>query len=574
MSLQGPHLDQRGHRPHVILFCAIVLLFAQGCAVKGTGGATAVSDSGEIQRLGERMYREGILPDGSPLQGMIRGDVAVDGTVFSCSSCHGRGGLGSVEGVVVSPPVNGTSLFNPGYLYKDYIKNVISRNKGVVRTVAQPIRSAYTDASLSEAIRFGVNADGRELLPVMPRYDMTDRDMAVLAAYLHTLSSAYSPGVTETSLHLATIVTDDVSADDRQAMLEPIEMMVAINQQSKTQQKLPQFAKMFRMLDRVFFRDISLSVWELKGPPDTWRRQLEEYDRREPAFAVLGGISGQSWQPIHEFCESQRIPCLFPITDLPVVSDSSWYTFYASKGYFQEGETAARFMAGRERSLSDAKVLQVVGEGPESEALAAGFNEAWSEGGATAPVTVRIEKGRRLSAGELMTLLRQHGPATLVLWAGPEAVTALEEAARSMELPETYVSSRSLGDAVQTLPEGIRERTFITYPFRMPEEEKVFAVYADVLALGRRSHRDTKRIATRAFSMVHMFLLGLKELRLDFYRDNLIDLISMQPDQYLPDFERYSFGLGQRYASKGCYIVQLSKGPDPRLLRKSDWIVF
>ncbi len=556
-----------------IIACVLVFASAKGhAAEKGSVVLTGL-DAADIQRLGQRMYREGLLPDGSSLRGTIRGDVPVDSTVFSCSNCHGQSGLGTIEGQVASPPVNGKGLFNPRYLYKDYIKNVISQSKGVPRT-AQPIRSAYTDESLGNAIRGGVNPDGRELLPIMPRYDLADRDIRVLTSYLRSLSSEYSPGATDTTLHLATIITDDVSAADREAMLAPLETMVTINQQTKTQQKLPQFAKMFRMLDRVYFRDITLAKWELKGPSETWRVQLEEYYRRGPVFAILGGISGGSWRPIHDFCEERRIPCLFPITDLPVISETSWYTFYASKGFYQEGETAARFLAGKEALPTGGKVLQIVRSGREPEALASGFNDAWKEVGAGVLETVQLAPDQLLSARELKALLQQHQPATVVLWAGPDVIATLKAVAAEPVLPDFIVSSRYLGKATVTIPDEVREKTFITYPYRLPEDEKIFAGYANVLSSGRQKHKDEKRITSRSFSMVHMFLQGLKELRLDFYRDTLIDVISMRPDQYLPDFERYSFGLGQRYASKGCYIVQLSKGPNAHLVKKSDWVVF
>jgi hypothetical protein len=58
-----------------------------------------------------------------------------------------------------------------------------------------------------------------------------------------------------------------------------------------------------------------------------------------------------------------------------------------------------------------------------------------------------------------------------------------------------------------------------------------------------------------------------------FYRDHLLDRISMLPDQSLPDYERLSFGPGQRYASKGCYIMQLTTGADPELVKRSDWVI-
>ena len=77
-------------------------------------------------------------------------------------------------------------------------------------------------------------------------------------------------------------------------------------------------------------RRISLSPWVLKGAPDTWRAQLEEYYRKEPVFALIGGITTGEWGPIHKFCEDNQIPCIFPYTDFPVISDTDWYTLLTS----------------------------------------------------------------------------------------------------------------------------------------------------------------------------------------------------------------------------------------------------
>jgi hypothetical protein len=556
------------------MLCASLMLISNAQAADTAGTPRIDLDTSEIHRLGERMYRDGLLSDGTTLRGYVRGDVPVDSTMFSCSNCHTRSGIGSMEGQVFSPPVNGISLYNPRYLYKDYIKNVMSRKKGVTRTSAQPLRPAYTDETLAAALRGGISSNGKELLPVMPRYALDDREMQILISYLKTLSSKPSPGVTDKSIHFATIVTDDVSNEDREAMLDSLRTLVTINQQTVTQRKLPQFAKMFRMLGDVYFRNITIATWELKGPPGTWRAQLEEYNRTEPAFAILGGISWESWQPIHDFCEAQQIPCLFPITDLPVISSTSWYTFYASKGYYQEGDTAARYLIGKEAPASGKRVLQIVRSGKEGEALAAGFNDAWVEAGNGRLETVKLPPDQPLGGDEITALIKRHQPTSIVLWGGPETIAALETVAADTPLPDFFVSSRFLGKAMYAIPEALRERAYITYPYRLPEMEKNFEGYGGLLRLGTKQHKDEKRIASRTFSMVHIFLLGLEELKLDFYRDNLLDVISMKPDQILPDYERYSFGPGQRYASKGCYIVQLGTGPQPKLLKRTDWVVF
>ena len=65
----------------------------------------------------------------------------------------------------------------------------------------------------------------------------------------------------------------------------------------------------------------------------------------------------------------------------------------------------------------------------------------------------------------------------------------------------------------------------------------------------------------------------LPEMKERFYGDYLFDLIAMFKDLEVPLYERMSFGPGQRYASKGCYVVQLGKGNKPVLIKKSDWLI-
>ncbi len=67
--------------------------------------------------------------------------------------------------------------------------------------------------------------------------------------------------------------------------------------------------------------------------------------------------------------------------------------------------------------------------------------------------------------------------------------------------------------------------------------------------------------------------MAIERMKGNYYRDNFLDVIDCIMDLDVPLYERVSFGPGQRYASKGCYIVQLSKGEKPVLIKKSNWVI-
>jgi hypothetical protein len=266
----------------VATFCIMVLLLSVWPQYSYAEPAKPPFTPGEMLRLGERMYREGILPSGEPMQAYVKGDLPIPGTAFSCVSCHLRSGLGSVEGGVFTPPTNGNKLFQPfQVLFKGLEQKYFP---------LPPRRPAYTNETLAEVIRSGTTPTGAVLNDVMPRYLLEDGDMALLLHYLKELSSNYSPGVSAAALHFATVITDEVSPENRDAMLAPLEQYIANkNNQAKAYKmqgnRSRQMAENMLVSKELATRSMTLSRWVLKGPPSTWRKQLEEYNRREPAFA-------------------------------------------------------------------------------------------------------------------------------------------------------------------------------------------------------------------------------------------------------------------------------------------------
>jgi hypothetical protein len=567
-------LECRCHGLVTLVACAVILLVLNRPSA-ALEGETLVSGTGlpaqEVLRLGEQMYRKGLLPSGEPLQAIVKGDIAVDGTAFSCESCHLRSGLGSYEGGIITLPTNGSNLFKPLYDGPELTPAERAANARYIK--ATPRRPAYTDTSLAVALRGGINPAGQMLNHVMPRYRLQDRDMAILVFYLKSLSSELSPGVTETTLRFATIITEDVSPEDRNAMLEPLEnYIIARNNQAEIHATRARYGGSLAESMDLSYRRLSLARWELKGPKETWRRQLEEYNRSEPVFALIGGITTGDWKPIHEFSEAHHIPCLFPITDFPVISESDWYTLYLSKGLFQEGEAAARSLARLEQ-LSQKVVVQIFQNSLAGRTLSAGFQETWHELDQRSPLNVMLKAGETLTADFLQQLIAKEHPAVVLLWTGPEALPALEVVAATANRPEAvFISAGQLKENLWDMPENVRDVTYITYPYRLAQDEKKYKAFIEPLLKNKKIQNPERRITARTYSLVRVLTQALMHMRRNFYRDNFLDVISMLPDLVYPVYERLSFGPGQRYASKGCYIVQLSKGPKPELIKKSDWV--
>jgi len=541
------------------------------------GGAASAGDLSpeEILRQGERMYREGILPSGKPMQAYVSGDIPMEGTSFTCISCHLRSGIGSFEANVATPPTTGLHLYLPRKRTIEGFEHVPSYHKYATYF---PPRPAYTDETLGDLIRSGDDPTGRSVLKVMPRYDIDDDDMAILIAYLKTLSPELSPGISKEEIKFATVIGPGVDQVASDSMLVPLEFQVSRkNAQAKTYKNNDRLARMaFNMIGPdLGAKSFSLAKWVLKGPPETWRAQLEEYYRAEPPFALLGGIVNGDWAPIHSFCEDHRLPDLFPITDYPAISDSDWYTLYFSRGIRQEGEAAARYLHGMYDLFSGRNIVQVVRDNREGQALAIGFREAWAKTGHPAPLEVVLKDGEELTPERLRKIASTKNPAALVVWDDDKSLPALASLGDLKEDKPgiVMVSGSFLGQSFWHIPEQARKLIYLTYPYRLPQDEARFDTNIKSILVGKPMADYDQTIIRRSYITGEVLNRALVKMRDQYYRDYLLDVIGMMANAVYPLYEGMTFGPGQRYTVKGCYIVQLGPGEKPQLERRSEWVI-
>jgi len=528
----------------------------------------------EAMRLGEKMYREGLLPSGESMQATVKGDVPVDGKMFTCVSCHLRSGFGTSEGRVRTPPIDGTRLYSPVSKFRE----VLLVGPAAESMGGDLFRPAYTDETLAACIEGGVDPANRQLDSIMPLYPLGKQEMAIMVYYLKNLSVGLQPGVTATTIHFATVITEEVPKEAREAMLVPLQ----------------NFIKNFRVPERMErtirvksqrqeggagrgLRTLSLSVWELKGPTETWRGQLEEYYRKEPVFALLGGISTKEWAPVHRFCEELKIPALFPLTDLPVISATDWYTVYLSKGLYQEGVAAARYLHAKADQAKGQEIVQVYRDEPAGAALAKAFRETWESLGHTPPEAVVVAGDEPVSPELWSKIDQMHKQAVVLLWLNDRDFPDLALLAKDQPRPGLVMASYGmLGQKVYSLPESERATLYLTYPYGLPDESNGgYRLQIGTSVEGRPVPISQREQALKMNTLIQTIPSVLSRLRTFVYREYLLELIEATPDLVsgLNLYSRQSFGQGQRYASKGCYVVQLGAGAKPSLIKRSEWVI-
>lgn len=492
------------------------------------GGLIACSPQVDPKiEAGRLLFQEGRRADGSIVTGKAYGDVALNGRQVSCSSCHGRSGMGAAETGTRTPPITSPMLFNPAL-----------RPKGPI----------YADATLALALRSGLDSGGEKLSPLMPRFDLSDQDVAALSAYLHTLSAEPPPGVGADEVEVATAFSDEVPAALRESVVQVIQALLNDHDADTRNRTGRNVSRLEGGRTRKEFRTWNLSTWILTGAPKTWPGQLQAHQAERPVFAMVGGRSTTTWAPVHGFCEAQHMPCLFPSVERSSVKDGDFYTLYFSDGLGVEARVMAAELL---RAGAQATVVQVVGAGDAAAHEAAELLAAKvRDGGGTSQV---LEPGDAALGPALATA------SAVVGWLSPSALEAV---------PAPPAGSYATLSGERLGPD------WANAPLRWEGAHRVGARTAssapDVGLLRFRAWAGKRGIAVvdeqiqaEAWFATMALLDGMEHIAVHPGRDYLLDTLDHATGMtaLLPGYPQGELGPGQRILSKGAWVVDPGTSP-------------
>jgi hypothetical protein len=525
---------------------------------------------------GERIYREGRLASGAPVRAERFGGM-VHGADAACVNCHRRSGLGSYEGTVLVPPIIGP------YLFRERAANAQDLALPHVRGFT-PNPYAYTDETLAIAIRKGVAGDGHVMNALMPRYALDDAALEELIAYLKTLSAGPFPGVSDQVLEIATIVTSDAEPSEREAMLKVIEEYFRARNAAVASRIQGGVQAAADAAEYRAARHWHLQVWELSGRPVTWEGQLQRRQSIDPVFAVVSGLGKTTWAPVQSFCERNRLPCVFPNIDSPPASGTDYYSIYFSRGVLLEADILLKELSARSAAGGPTgRIVQVFRSGDIGADAAGAFTRSaqasqlavvnrflppWSSAPAdhAAPAATRVRSELK---GALAGLRPQD---TVVLWLRPPDISSLGNDVPSAQV---YLSGSMANLEDAPLPAAWRDAVRMAYPYDPPDRRRVRENFPHAWFHQRGIPLTADRVQSNTY-LACSIVADVFDSMLDSYvPDFLIERLEMMVGNQLSTgfFPRLSLATGQRFASKGGYIVKFDPRDHVRLEVEGDWVV-
>jgi mono/diheme cytochrome c family protein len=563
--------------------------------------------SNEIE-LGRRIYQEGLLPSGAPLSGVRNGGSEVSGTAAACATCHRRSGMGSVEGDLQVPPITGKALFGEG---GKVIVNMDPRSGKAWNQKHDP----YTEETLAKAVQKGVNNGGRDMSTAMPRYALGEPEMKALSAYLRQLSKEWSPGVTADAIRFATVITPDVAPERKQALLDMMRAAFVQKNASTVSGHQPGGRRhMVTGAEMVLGteRRWQLDVWELQGAPETWAAQLDDHYRRQPVFALVSGLSTGTWEPVHDFCEREHVPCWFPSVDLPPATQGAFYPVYFSEGVTLEAEVLARHLRAT-NARHPRRLIQVYRDDLVGRSAAQALSRALAGSG------IKVE-GRPLDEASPKAL--RHVVADIrardavMFWLRPADLRMLGDV--TPPAGTIYFSARLAEDEDAAFSPRWKRAAHLVYPYELPQQREASLAYFHQWLKLRDLPLVDEPMQSEVYFSLNFLTDTLAEMLDNLYRDYLMEraesMISRRENSKAEEeawardslrqparnalirasvgasaigaavsmsgkregttiYPRLSLGPTQRIASKGGYIVRFANNGSDDLVAETGWIV-
>jgi len=531
-----------------VLFWA-ALAFAVSCVLLPNGASVAQvqeqrATSAErglspAERRGKAIYLRGESPSGKEITAMV-GDMDLPASTLTCAGCHGLRGEGKTEGGVTAGDLTWADLVKPyGHTHPTGRKHGPFNEKLFTRSLVQ-----------------GLDPAGNEMAVAMPRYQMSDEDMADLIAYLERIESDRDPGLTATSVRVGTILPKQGALSDIGAAMKDVLTAYFANVNDR---------------GGIYNRSIELQTIETGSDAAATAANVRTLVENGQLFAMVSGLSAGADKELAALAQETEIPFMGPLTLLPQTGfHSNRNVFYLLPGTTEQARALVNFAANKPE-LQKRRLVIVHSQNELALAAAEAIEDQARKKGWT--ITRKSYSGKLADATGIAATLKGEGTdAVFFLGAGGEEAVFINAAAAVNWTPNVFLLGALAGrELVQSVPLSFKDHVFLSFP-TVPGDVTPEGM-AELRALQEKYKFATRHVASQlmAFAAAKIFTEALKRAGRDLGREKLVTALEGLYEYETGVTPSITFGPNRRVGAMGGYVVSIDPAKK-EFVSASGWI--
>lgn len=495
------------------------------------------------EERGRQIYFDGTSPSGAPIIAYFGKDyLEVPGESATCTSCHGYDGLGRTESGVI--PSNVTWQ----HLMKSY---------GHVHPDGQ-FHGAFTEESLKSYMRDGLYPGGVLGDPSMPVYEISDRDLDDLLAYMKRLGIHPDPGISPNIVRVGTIIPSEGAT-------APIGEVLSATAQAS-------FADT-RGRGGIYGRVPELVV-EKHAPGQDLKTALRRLVEEKQVFALLNTFTPGQERELESLAEEFRIPLIAPFA--PAHADDQQlrrYRFHLHGGLREQALGLARY-ALKKLDVKDPRVAILNPARNELEDVAASVEDACRAGGWQRILRISHLPGTFDAQATVDRLKGERVDVVLFLGAEGEAESFLQVAEARKFIPSFLMPGFLLGKGISRVPSSFSGKISLAFP-TLPEDRKEWGLAEFSGVMGRQGVTvNNPSVQLTAFTGARVFLEGLRRAGRDLSRERFVETLEGMFEYDTGLAQPVTFNKNRRIGTLGTHVVTVDplKAGTDEFIKPQGWI--
>jgi ABC-type branched-subunit amino acid transport system substrate-binding protein len=510
---------------------SLILAVGLACSLALVAGAqipaTAQDPLTAVERRGKQIYLQGKSPSGKDILAYLGDDsMELPGSAMACANCHGFDGQGKPEGGITPSNLSWEVLSKPyGLAHADGRKH-----------------PAYTERGLQLAITRGLDPGGNKLQNVMPRYQMSEQDLADLIAYLKRLGKDRDPGITENKITIGTALPATGALAEMGQSIKAVTtaFFTELNSQGG-----------------IYNRRVHLKFVETLDTPAGTRANVERLLKDDQVFAMSGAFIAGSEKEIIPLLAEQNVPLIGPFTLYPQTTvPLNREVFYLLSGVDDQARALVDFAAARpEFQKARLAVLHSQSEAYENASKAV---KVEAEKKKLPPPQAYEYMAGRLDAAAIVKQIKPLSPEAVLFLGSPEELISLLQEAEKLEwFPAIFLPSANAGAGIFAAPAGFDGKLFFSFP-TSPNDQDAEGL-KEFRALAEKYQLPKKHLSAQisAYTAAKILVEALKRAGKDVSREKLIQVLEGLYEYRTGLTPAITYGPNRRIGARGAYVVTI-----------------